>query len=520
MQQPFLVSTAQKALVLNPASPQMLCNLLPMAKPFDLHGSTLYAVPHDVDVVRLLRNVGVNAPSPILHQYDWPGTFKPFEAQRLTAEFLTLNPRAFVLNGMGTGKTISTLWAFDYLRGIGRRQRMLVASPLSTLERAWGDEIFQNFPHLTFAVLHGTAARRKKLLAEPFDVYIVNHDGVEILVEDLKQRDDIDQIAVDELAVYRNSSTARYKAMESLCKNPELGVWGLTGTPIPNEPTDAWAQVKLINPGRVPKYFGRFRDMTMTKVTAYRWVPKPHAIETVHSVMQPAIRFAMEDCVDLPDTVYQTRHIELTPDQKRVYDELRNRMKSEAEEGTVRAVNEADKLMKLVQVASGAVYTTEGEVVSIENSGRVREVIDIVEQSEGKVIVFVPFIAALHNMRDQIAKHYPCEMVYGGTSKTDRDKAFWRFQNLPPGESRVLVANASAMAHGLTLTEASTVVWVAPTVSHETFDQANHRIIRTGQKRKTLVVMLEGTDTERKIYARLRTRQAMQGLLLEAVRSK
>jgi SNF2 family DNA or RNA helicase len=184
----------------------------------------------------------------------------------------------------------------------------------------------------------------------------------------------------------------------------------------------------------------------------------------------------------------------------------------------VRAVNEADKLMKLVQVAAGAVYTTEGETVSLENGPRIREVLDIIEQSPGKVIVFVPFIAALHNMRDAIAKHYPCEMVYGGTSKTDRDQAFWRIQNLPKEESRVLVANAAAMSHGLTLTEASTIVWIAPTTSHDTFDQANHRIIRAGQKNKTLIVMLEGTPVERKIYTRLQQRQAMQGLLLDAVR--
>jgi SNF2 family DNA or RNA helicase len=516
--QQFIVSEQQKALVLNPAQPEMLTNLLPMAKAFDWNGHRLYAVPHDIDVVRLLRNVGVPAPSPILHQYHWPGRFQPFHAQRATAEFLTLNPRAFVLNDMGTGKTMSVLWAYDYLRSIGQCRRMLVAAPLSTLERTWGDEIFRNFPHLTFAILHGAKERRRKLLNHPFDVYIINHDGIETILDDLKARDDIDLIVPDEVAVYRNAQTDRYKALEELCKPVERRVWGLTGTPIPNAPTDAWAQVKLVNPGRVPKYFGRFRDQVMNKFGPYKWVAKPNAIATVQEIMQPAIRFSRDDCVDLPETVYQTRHIELTPGQRKVYDELRNRMKSEADEGTVRAVNEADKLMKLVQVAAGAVYTTEGEVVDLENGPRLREVKDIIEQSPGKVIVFVPFIAALKNLREELAKDYPTELVYGGTSKTDRDTAFWRFQNLPKSESRVLVANAAAMSHGLTLTEASTVVWVAPTTSHETFDQANHRIIRPGQKNKTLVVMLEGTPVERQIYARLQQRQAMQGLLLEAVR--
>lgn len=516
MQQPFLVSTKQKALVLNPANPQMLTNLLPMAKPFDYKGHTLYAVPHDVDVVRLLRNVGVQAPAPILHQYDWPCAYPdgPFPSQKEAAAFMTLNPRSFNLSQMGTGKSLSTLWAYDYLRASGKRRRMLVVAPLSTLERTWGDEIFKHFPHLKFAVLHGTKDRRKKLLAHPFDVYIINHDGVEILAKDIAAREDIDCIALDELAVLRNSNTDRWKAVELICKPPERVVWGLTGTPIPNEPTDAWAQIKLVKPENVPKYFGRFRDMTMTKFGPYKWVARKNALEVVHKAMQPSIRFTREA---LPDTTYQFRHIELTTQQKAMYDEIRLRMKAEAQEGTVRAVHEADKLMKLVQVAAGAVYTTDGEVAALDNKGRLAEVKDIIEQSEGKVIVFVPFIAALHNLREQLAKHYPTEMVYGGTSKTDRDNAFWRFQNLPDTESRVLVANAAAMSHGLTLTEASTIVWWAPTTSHETFDQANHRIIRPGQERKTLIVMLEGTEVERKIYTRLQQRQTTQGLLLEAV---
>lgn len=516
MHQQFIVSAKQKALVLNPANPEMLTTLLPMAKPFPYRGHTLYAVPHDVDVVRLLRNVGVEAPSPIMTQYDWPCAFPngPFPNQKLAAEFLTLNPRAFNLSQMGTGKSVTTLWAFDYLRSVGKRHRMLVVAPLSTLERTWGDEIFKHFPHLNFAILHGTASRRKKLLAHPHDVYIINHDGVEVVAAELANRSDIDVIAIDELAVFRNANTDRYKALAKMCADPERAVWGLTGTPIPNEPTDAWAQVKLVNPTNVPKYFGQFRDRTMLKVGPYRYIPKKDALDVVHAAMQPSIRFTRED---LPQTTDQTRHVELTPHQKRVYEDLRLRMKAEAAEGTVRAVNEADKLMKLVQVAAGAVYSTDGETVELDNSPRIAEVKQIVEQAEGKVIVFVPFIAALHKVRDEIAKVYPTEMVYGGTSKADRDTAFWRFQNLPASESRVLVANAAAMSHGLTLTEANTIVWVAPTTSHETFDQANHRIIRPGQERETFIIMLEGTEVERKIYARLKQKQTIQGLLLETI---
>jgi len=512
----MIVSTAQKAIVLNPVNPGMLCNLLPMAKPFQFRGHTLYAVPHDIDVVRLLRNVGVQAPSPILHHYDWPGRFKPFTAQRTTAEFLTLNPRAFVLNDMGTGKTMSSLWAFDYLRRVGRRKRMLVVAPLSTLERVWADTIFTNFPHLTFTVLHGERDRRLKLLKTDFDVYIINHDGVNIIEKELRGRDDIDMILIDEVSIFRNSSTDRYKSMQKITAPANRGVWVMTGTPIPNEPTDAWAQIRLVDETKVPKYFGRFRDMVMSKITAFKWVARKDALDTVYRVMQPSVRFQRKDCVDLPDTLYSMRHVEMSPQQKRMYEDLRLRLKNDSEEGTVRAVNEADKMMKLVQVASGAVYNTDKDTITIDNPARLAELIDIIEQSAGKVIVFVPFTGALHNLREAIAaKGYATEMVYGGTSKADRDAAFWRFCNLPFEESGVLVANARAMSHGLTLTEANTVVWWAPTTSHETFDQANHRVIRPGQERMTYIIKLEGCDAERRIYKRLEQRQSMQGVFLE-----
>lgn len=516
--QSFIVSERQNALVLNPANPQMLRTLLPMAKPFAFRGQTLYAVPHQVDVVRLLHNVGVQAPSPILAHYNWPGRYTPFAAQLATAAFLTLNPRAFVLSSLGTGKTNAVLWAYDYLRKLGLRRRLLVSSPLSSLERTWADTLFKDFPHLKFAVLYGSAARRKKLLANPFDVYIINHEGIEVLGKDLEDREDIDTVVLDELAILRNPRTDRYKAVAKVCAPLERIVWGMTGSPIPNAPTDAWAQIKLVDPTKSTRYFRQFRDLTMTKLNDFKYVPRAGAVDIVRQHMQPAIRFTREECVDLPETMYQTRHVELSSAQLKVYEEIRLRMKSEADEGTMRAVNEADKLGKLVQVAAGAVYTTQGEVVDLDNAGRLHELIDIIEQAEGKVIVFVPFVAALTALRAKIAEHYPTELVYGGVSKADRDTAFWRFQELPAGESRVLLANASAMSHSLTLTSANTIVWWAPTTSNETFEQSNGRITRPGQTRKTFIIMIEGTPVERKIYARLEQKQKIQGLLLDAVR--
>lgn len=241
----MIISPHRKKIVLNLRNPDRVTTVIPTAKQFEYKGAQLVAIPHRLEEVRVLQNMGFTVPSPINYHYEYPGQYAPFEAQRATAAFLTLNERAFVLNDLGTGKTMATLWAYDYLRSTGVVTKMLVVSPLSTLERAWADEIFRNFPHLTWAVLHGTRERRLKLLEQDVDVYLVNHDGVKVIESALQARSDIDIVVIDEIASFRNARTDRWKALNKIV-SPRKWAWGLTGTPTPNEPTDAWAQCRLI----------------------------------------------------------------------------------------------------------------------------------------------------------------------------------------------------------------------------------------------------------------------------------
>ena len=249
----MLISTAHKKIVLNLKQPGRVTTVIPSAKEFMYKGSNLVAVPHTLASTRALHALGIKAPSPIKHYYSWPGQYKPFYAQLETAAFLTLNDRAFVLNDMGCGKTLSALWAFDYLRSLGLAKKMLIVSPLSTLERTWADEVFRHFSHLNVAVLHGTKSRRLKMLDEDVDIYLINHDGLETVEKELIAKTEIDTLLVDEVASFRNAATKRWKCLNRIAKGRER-LWGMTGTPTPNLPTDAWAQCKLISPERVPQY--------------------------------------------------------------------------------------------------------------------------------------------------------------------------------------------------------------------------------------------------------------------------
>jgi SNF2 family DNA or RNA helicase len=209
--------------------------------------------------------------------YSWPRDRSliaaPFAHQQQTTLFMAVNPRGYVLNDIGTGKTMSALWAADFLMEMGVAKRALIIAPLSTLERVWGDAAFIHFKHRKFKVLHGSAERRRKLLAEPADFYIINHDGVGVIVKELAARQDIDIVIIDELAVYRNRQTAKWKAMNEVLYptkgKPKPWVWGLTGAPIPQSPEDAYGQCRLVTPTTVPKFFTMWRNMTMDHQSTY-----------------------------------------------------------------------------------------------------------------------------------------------------------------------------------------------------------------------------------------------------------
>lgn len=515
----MLIYRPKKVLLFKLRDPERITSLIPTAKQIVYDGQTLVAVPHRIDETKVLNNLGFAVPSPINYYYEWAGRYTPFEAQQKTAGFLTMHNRAFVLSDLGTGKSLSSLWAYDYMRQHGQARRALVVSPLSTLERTWADEVFMHFPHLTYQVLHGTRQRRLRLLEQEADVYIVNHDGVNIIKEALAERDDIDLVIVDEISqAARNARTDCWKALNTVINKQRVRkAWGMTATPTPNEPPDAWAQCRLLVPERVSPYFTKFKQQVMRQVTQYKWAERDEAQRIVREAMQPAIRFARSECVDLPPTTYETREVGLTPPQEKAYKEMLSKLRAETEAGEITALNEAVKANKLLQICCGVAYGSSGEEVFIDAAPRLEAVSELVSASPSKTIVFVPFVSVVGAVTMYLrGKGFNVECIYGNVSKSERDRIFTAFQKT--AEPQVIVAQPAAMSHGLTLTAASLIVWYAPINSNDTYEQANGRITRPGQKHNTLIVHLEGSTLERRMYERLRYKGSMQGVLLDLVR--
>lgn len=516
----MIVWEKKKALLLKLKEPERVLNVIPTAKQIRIKGELFTAVPHRLDETKVLRNLGYAAPAPIRYHYDWPGQLTPFEAQRDAAAFLTVNKRAFNLSELGTGKSLASLWAYDYLRDLGELNKALIIAPLSTLERTWADELFYHFPHLSYEVLYGTREKRLKQLKIEVDVYIINHDGVGIVEEDLRRRRDIDLVIVDEIAqCARNATTARWKTINKVVNKQGVkrSCWGMTGTPTPNSPTDAWAQCRLVVPDNVPLYFNRFKHHVMRQLTQFTWMPRPEAVSIVQEAMQPSVRFTRDECIDLPPLMYETRMVKLTKEQVKAYNDMMTKLQTQSEEGAITAVNEAVKMAKLVQIACGVVYTDDGGEVTIPSNPRIQETKDIITASEGKVIVFVPFVSSVKMVAEELRKEFTVEVIYGAVKKNDRDTIFGAFQK--DKNLKVIVAQPAAMSHGLTLTAANTIIWYSCVTSNETFEQANGRISRPGQNRSTFIIMLEGTQVEKRIYKRLRNKQKMQGALLAEIKA-
>lgn len=508
---------SQKHKVVGVQATEQIINLFPNGKRHRFMDMDYLLVPHGETEVYLLRKIGLDVPAPILTQYNFPMLVpgeNAFEVQKKTCALMTMAQRAYVLNGLGTGKTKCAIWSYLYLKSQGRANKMLVIAPISTLTFVWLREAFEVDTSLKINVLYGDRKTRLKRLAEEADIYVINHDGIGVIAKELALRKDIDTLCIDELAKYRNKSN-RTTAVVTLAGNMQW-VWGMTGAPMPHEATDVFWQCKVITPGTVPKYFSHFRAELMYPLGhVQKWVPKPDAVEKAYDVMQPAVRFTIDDVQELPPCIERFVDVEMGKLQDKVYkDIVRHCQAAFATGELVTAANAGAAMSKLLQISLGWVYTSDGKTKALDNLKRIEALVDAIESTDRKVLVFVPYIHAL----DGIAAALTVEkidhaVVSGATAAKERNRIFSLFQNT--GKFGVLVAHPECVAHGITLTAADTVVWFGPITSLEIYDQANHRIKRVGQKHKQQIIHLQSTPVEKRVYNMLRTKQNVQQKFLE-----
>lgn len=493
-----------KALLIKTRNPNKY-SIIPKHKVVSEDNGTFEVLVHwGLDEVQVLRNLGVKGvPSPITRRYNWPGKYKPMSHQRETAEFLTFHRKAFIFSEPGTGKTLSALWAADYLMKIGAVRRVLILCPLSIMQSAWLGDLSNSIIHRSAVVAHHTqSTRRIEMVQEDYEFVIVNYDGLNLIANEVKNDGRFDLVIVDEANAYKTPTTKRWKALSHII-TPQTRLWMMTGTPASQSPVDAYGLAKLVNPNNIPRFFTAWRDMVMNKITMFKWAPKPTAPQLVHEALQPAIRFTKAQCLDLPPVTTTTRIVPLTPQQVKYYNALKDQLFVQAAGETITAVNAAAGVSKLLQVSCGAVYTDDKDVVEFDAGPRMRVLEEILEETDRKVLIFALFRSSIDSIYKHLQKHgIAVDCIHGGVTPNKRADTIRRFQN--EKDPRVLVMQPQASAHGITLTAADTVVFFGPLMSVEQYIQCIARADRKGQNSdKVTVIHIEGSPIEKKMFTAL-----------------
>jgi len=470
-----------------------------------------------------------------LANYNWPAyqNRKPFAHQKVTVVHMLENPRDFILNEMGTGKTLAALWAIEILLKYRKIDRVYITAPLSVLKSVWAKEIFYNMPHLRYAICHGSQARRTDVIRSGAQIIIINPDGVRSTHLELMRRSDKHLLLIDELTTYKTHDSDRTDSMIKLAHTFKA-VWGMTGELTPNSPVEAWSQAQVVNPHNplLPKYFGRFRDSTMylkqpnpdiprdpMKKDIPIWLPKTGAEKLVAAIAQPSIRFLLRECIDLPPTIFSDVVPEMSAEQEDAYDLMRRQLYLETENGEITAANAAVKLMKLLQIAAGAVKQDDGTVHFLNCKKQLDFIKDRWLQTYNKKILVVCAFKASFLMLQQYAEKngIKCGSVYGDINMEDRFRNIQRFQE---GDLNWLLLQPQAAAHGLTLTASSHTYWHTLTPSNELYGQTNARTVRPGQTQTTHVIRKVTSKAEQHIANILDVKGEMSSSVMQLFKTK
>jgi SNF2 family DNA or RNA helicase len=433
----------------------------------------------------------------------------PYAHQKTTTDFIINTKQCLITSDPGTGKTRAVLDAHAALGG-----RTLVLAPLSILEAAWGEDIHKFTPGLTYGVAY--AKNREKIFKDTsFDIVITNFEAVNFLQKNPQYCKQFNNIVIDEFTAFKNRTAKRSKNLAKIIGHFTNRI-AMSGTPNSNTILDIWHPTYLIDNGkRLGTRFYAFRHQACTPKFngfANEWIDKPGIEETIADRLSDiSIRFALSDCIDLPDNIVRTINTKLTPNIQKQYKTLAEESVLYTKSGTVNAINAAARVKKLLQLVTGAVYDEDG-VVQFVHQERYDIVMTLVAQRAHSLVAFnwKHERDALVDLANKEGITY--DIIDGTVPAEKRKNIVARYQ---AGQIRVLFCHPQSASHGLTLTRANTVIWCSPTYNAEHYQQFNQRIYRAGQTQKTETILIQARNTwEPEVYKKLNTKLGrMENLL-------
>lgn len=447
-------------------------------------------------------------------------TIKPlWKHQKASLKVYESQERVLDASDPGTGKTRVALQAW-YNRRLKGGGCLLVLAPRTLLQAAWGTDLEEYFPEVSYSVAR--AENREDAFKADVDVYITNIDAVKWLAKQSKSFfKKFDSLIIDELTVYKHRTSDRSKAVASIAQYFKYRA-GLTGTPNSNTILDVWHQVYILDDGkRLGTKFFAFRNATCNAVQVgpraehLQWEDKPGAeLGVAHLLSDITIRHEFEKCMDIPPN--RERFMVYEPSAKllKAYRQLEKDTILALKEKVVNAVNAAVLRNKLLQIASGAVYTGDESYEFIDD-GRYEFVLDIVAKRKHSVVFF-----NWKHQRDGLVKYAKArgiefEVIDGSVSDKRREEIRKAYQQ---GFFQTLLLHPETGAHGLTLTKGTATVWSSPVYRADFLKQGLHRIYRGGQTLPTETIMTEARGTcERKVYERVGTKSGRMSNFLEVL---
>ena len=448
--------------------------------------------------------------------------YEPHNYQKYATRYIEEHPISAVLLDMGLGKTSITLTALNNLLFDSfEAHRILVIAPLRVARDTWPAEAdkWDHLQNLICSVAVGTEAERRAALIKPADIYIINRENVQWLIDESEQPFNYDTIVVDELSSFKNYQAKRFRALMKM--RPKVKrVIGLTGTPSANGLMDLWAEFRLLDMGaRLGRFISHYRldyfqpDKRNGQVI-FSYKPLPGAEQRIYNkISDITISMKSTDLLKMPELVSSEYTVRLSDEERKRYDELKQDLVLQLPEGDITAANAAALTGKLCQIANGAIYTDDGETITVHDR-KLDALEDMIEAAGGKpLLVAYWFKHDLARITERLQKlHVPFFKLDSADSIRK-----WNIGELP-----VALIHPASAGHGLNLQSGgSCLVWFGLTWSLELYQQTNARLWRQGQNAETVVVqhiVAKGTIDER-ILKVLSKKDITQSALIDAVKA-
>ena len=449
--------------------------------------------------------------------------YRPHEYQKYCTQRVVSEDAIGLFLDMGLGKSVITLTAIDILKyDRFDIQKVLVIAPKKVAETTWTTEAakWDHLSKLRVVKVLGSALQRKRALAMTADVYVINRENVQWLVDYYRTEWPFDMVVIDELSSFKSNKAKRWKSLTWV--RPKIKrIVGLTGTPAPNSLEDLWAEVYLLDEGKrlYPK-IGQFRTRFFNpgqrgpQGEVFSYYPKEGASESINSAISDiCVSMKAEDYLELPEMLSVTVPVELDAKAAKAYREMERTALLEVDEGTIDAGTAATLSIKLLQIANGAVYDEDKNVLRIHDC-KIEAFMELVEALNGKpALVFYSFKHDRDRILEALAKTSLRVRSYQGPEDGDA----WN-----SGQVDILLAHPASTAYGLNLQEGGNhVIWFGLNWSLELYQQANARLYRQGQKEKVIIhhLIAEGTRDEDVMEA-LEAKGDVQERLLESLKAR